>query len=153
MIADALSVPWTDWLTPMLNKVTVRGVAATSAKKAATSASLRSHAAAVSASPSPSSEAQKSPGTSIRSSTSLGWTAPVRTKSARTPLNSAMSLPGRSGRNRSAPSAVSVRRGSITTSFVPRATRAASIRCQITGWHQAAFDPTSTMRSASSRSS
>ena len=48
---------------------------------------------------------------------------------------------------------MAVRRGSITTTLVPRVARAACIRWNNTGWHQARLLPTSTIRSASSRSS
>ena len=51
-------------------------------------------------------------------------------------------------------SQVSVRRGSITTIFIAgRARLAASSRWNSTGWHQARLLPTSTTRSASSKSS
>ncbi len=54
----------------------------------------------------------------------------------------------------SAPSQVAVRRGSITTTRMSgRAARAAAMRWNSTGWHQAVLLPTSTSRSASSRSS
>ena len=62
--------------------------------------------------------------------------------------NSAVSMPGLIARCRSASSAVAVRRGSITTSFAPRARRFSCMRRNSTGWHHAAFEPTSTIRSA-----
>ena len=57
-------------------------------------------------------------------------------------------MPGAIGRNRSASSAVAVRRGSITTILAPRSRLLATIRWYSTGWHQAVFEPTSTIRSA-----
>ena len=56
-------------------------------------------------------------------------------------------------RCKSAISVVAVARGSMTTTFVPRASRAATSRWNSTGWHQARLEPTSTTRSASSMSS
>ena len=80
-------------------------------------------------------------------------TTPAASQCASSPANSATSLPGASFRCRSAPSQLAVRRGSITTTRVPRATRAACSRWCSTGWHQARLLPTSTTRSACSRSS
>ena len=69
------------------------------------------------------------------------------------PANNAVSVPGFNPRNRSASPEVSVRRGSITTMRAPRACLLASMRWNSTGWHHAALEPTSTSRSAWSRSS
>ena len=60
---------------------------------------------------------------------------------------------GLEARNSSSSPTVSVRRGSITTMRAPRCCLLASMRWYSTGWHQAALEPTSTRRSASSRSS
>ena len=59
------------------------------------------------------------------------------------PWNSITSLPGWMGKNRSAMSAVSVRRGSATMTFMPGlAARASSMRRNKMGCAQAALLPT-----------
>jgi hypothetical protein len=54
---------------------------------------------------------------------------------------------------RSQSSAVAVTRGSMTTTFGAALGRFCWMRWKRTGWHQAVLEPTSTIRSAQSRSS
>src|SRR5207302_82290 len=71
---------------------------------------------------------------------------PFSTRCTSKAANSATSVPGRTGRWRSAMSQVGVMRGSITTTLVPRLSLAAARRWYSTGWHQAALLPTADLR-------
>ena len=155
MMALPLSVPCADWFTPWENAVTTRFVPAKSAKKRATSASERPVAAAVAAMLGAMAAARsRAPSKPlVWSPTKRSSRAPVPARCTSRPENRAVSVPGSRPRKRSASSPVWVRRGSITTSLVPRLARASTMRRNRIGWHQAVFEPTSTMRSASSRSS
>ena len=153
MIALALSVPTSDWFTPWLQRVTTRGVSANQRKKVARSAGWRPvSSAACGAVARAASSAAPSP--CVCSAIHARSAHPSASRCARSAPNSATSEPGRSGRCRSAPSQVAVRRGSMTTTRIEgRIALAAATRWNSTGWHQARLLPTSTRRSALSRSS
>ena len=77
--------------------------------------------------------------------------SPFSTSRCSSPLSSARSVPGLICRNRSAFSAVAVRRGSTTISFAPALSRSAIRRNRI-GWQSAMFEPMTKNRSVRSKS-
>ncbi len=153
-IARPLATPCADWLAPMENRLTVFGVCANSWKTV--SRSFRGNPQSAATAAGDWSALASSASTLAKpltcSAMKLRSTAPRRMRSASRPFHSRTSICGARGRCRSATSAVSVRRGSMTTCFWPRA-RWASMRRNSTGWVQAALWPLNTTRSARSRSS
>ena len=77
--------------------------------------------------------------------------APFSTSRCSRPFSSARSVPGLICRNRSALSAVVVRRGSTTMSLAPALSRSAIRRNRI-GWQSAMFEPMTKNRSVQSKS-
>ncbi len=84
--------------------------------------------------------------------TNSSSTAPASTSRCSNPFSRARSVPGRTGRCRSAASAVGVRRGSTTTSLAPARTRSIIRRNRI-GWQSAMLEPMTRNTSAWSKSS
>ncbi len=152
--ASPLATPCTDWLEPWENRLTVRGASANRWKKASSSASATPQSAATA--PGDWSSAARAV---ARSGSPWVWAAmkpssqrPCPSSQAQRPFHSRTSVWGARARCRSAISAVSVRRGSMTAQRWPRAL-ACSMRRNSTGWVQAALWPANTTSWARSRSS
>ena len=126
MMALTLSVPCADWFTPCEKQVTAFVVGAEQLEEArdvgrrqgrspravaATSGAISRARASASAKP-------------VVCASMKSWSsAPISARCTSRPQNSAVSVPGAIGRNRSASSPVAVRRGSMTTILAPRSRR------------------------------
>ena len=145
MMALTLSVPAELWFTPCENAVMTAGVRGEhlvellqqpSASSPQASRGLRDSAARARG------LRARRRSRCVCASMNARSTWPFSASHASKPLNRCTSVPGASGRCRSAICVVAVRRGSSATIFMlGRASRAASMRCRMTGWHHAVLEP------------